>query len=89
MDACNRNLTSPVPSSRRQLKQALQVVEALQRRLVESEARAQAAWDEAVRASSKAAVAAAAAARAGLHIGSGGALEVDADSAYGMAGTSD
>ncbi|GIL94621.1 hypothetical protein Vretimale_862, partial [Volvox reticuliferus] len=41
---------------RRQLKQAYQTVEALRRRLMETEARAQAAWDEAVRASSRAAV---------------------------------
>ncbi|GLC41118.1 hypothetical protein PLESTB_001793400 [Pleodorina starrii] len=76
---------------RRQLKQAYLMVEALRRRLAESEARAQAAWDEAVRASSRAAVAAAAAARAGLRGGdaaaaAAAAAEVDADSAYGMAG---
>ncbi|GFR42623.1 hypothetical protein Agub_g3554, partial [Astrephomene gubernaculifera] len=72
---------------RRQLQQAYQAVELLRRRLADSEARAQAAWDEAVRASSREAVAAAAAARAGLAAGGhGGAGEADADSAFGMMG---
>ncbi|KXZ51743.1 hypothetical protein GPECTOR_11g19 [Gonium pectorale] len=80
---------------RRQLQEAYRAVDVLRRRLVDSEARGQAAWDEAVRASSRAAVAAAAAARAGLRAGPGperdAALqqlqgEADGDSAYGMAG---
>ncbi|KAG2497330.1 hypothetical protein HYH03_004494 [Edaphochlamys debaryana] len=72
---------------KKQLQQAYQVIDLLRRRLGESEARAQAAWDEAVRAGSRAAAAAARAAGAGGGGGGGaGAAEADADSAYGMAG---
>lgn len=81
----------PRPAPRRRLHQAYTAVEILKRRLEESEASAQSAWEEAVRAGSRAAAAKARVGGGGADgsvsgAGAGGGGLGGGDSAYGLSG---